>query len=68
MSGEAALIPELESEADESVTLSTQERGNSGGVDSSGHGDGDGFRGGVHAGLLGSTLLASTIFASLGHS
>jgi hypothetical protein len=43
VSGEAALVPELEGEADEGVTLGAQEGGDGGGVDSSGHGDGDGF-------------------------
>lgn len=43
VSGEAALVPELEGEADEGVALGAQECGNGGGVDSSGHGDGDGL-------------------------
>ncbi len=37
VSGEAALIPELEGEADEFVALSAQEGGDGGRVDSSGH-------------------------------
>ena len=40
--GETALVPELESEADERVSLGVQECGDGGGVDSSGHGYGDG--------------------------
>ena len=40
--GEAALVPELEGEADEGVALGVQERGDGGGVDASGHGYGDG--------------------------
>jgi hypothetical protein len=43
VSGEAALIPELEGEANEGVALGAQECGDGGGVDSSGHGDGDGL-------------------------
>ena len=43
VSCQAALVPELEREADESVPLGAQECGDSGGVDSSGHGDGDGL-------------------------
>ena len=43
--GEAALVPELEGEADEVVPLSAQEGGDGGGVDSSGHGYGDGVVG-----------------------
>ncbi len=41
VSGEAALVPELEGEADEGVALGAQQRGDGGGVDSSGHGYGD---------------------------
>ncbi len=40
--GEAALVPELEGEADEGMALGVEECGDGGGVDSSGHGDGDG--------------------------
>ena len=47
VAGEAALVPELEGEADESVALGTEERGDGGGVDSAGHGYGDGLGGGV---------------------
>ncbi len=43
VSGEAALVPELEGEADDLVTLGAQESGDGGGVDPSGHGYGDGF-------------------------
>jgi hypothetical protein len=43
VSGEAALVPELEGEADDLVALGAQECGDGGGVDSSGHGDGDGL-------------------------
>jgi hypothetical protein len=43
MTGEAALIPELESETDEGVPLGAQKCGYGGGVDSSGHGNGDGL-------------------------
>ena len=41
VAGEAALVPELEGEADEVVTLGAEQGGDGGGVDSSGHGDGD---------------------------
>ncbi len=47
VSGEAALVPELEGEADELVALRLEERGDRGGVDSAGHGYGDGLGGGV---------------------
>ena len=43
VSGEAALVPELEGEADDGVALGAQECGDGGGVDSSGHGYGDGL-------------------------
>jgi hypothetical protein len=43
MSGETALVPELEGETDEGVALGAQECGDGGGVDSSGHGYGDGL-------------------------
>jgi hypothetical protein len=43
VAGEAALVPELEGEADEGVALGAQECGDCGGVDSSGHGYGDGL-------------------------
>jgi hypothetical protein len=39
--GQTALVPELEGEADEGMTLGVQERGDGGGVDSSGHGYGN---------------------------
>ena len=38
VSGEAALVPELEGESDEGVALGAEQRGYGGGVDSSGHG------------------------------
>ena len=41
VTGEAALVPELEGEADDLVTLRAQECGDCGGIDSSGHGDCD---------------------------
>ncbi len=40
--GETALVPELEGETDEGVTLGVQERGDGGGVDAAGHGYGNG--------------------------
>ncbi len=40
---EAALVPELEGESDEGVALGAEKCGDGGGVDSSGHGYGDGF-------------------------
>jgi hypothetical protein len=43
VSGETALVPELEGETDEGVALSAQECGDGGGIDSSGHGYGDGL-------------------------
>ena len=43
VAGEAALIPELEGQADKGVALRVQKSGDGGGVDSSGHGYGDGF-------------------------
>jgi hypothetical protein len=43
MASESALIPELEGEADEILPLRAEQRGDSRGVDSSGHGDGDGL-------------------------
>jgi len=50
MAGEAALVPELEGEADEVVALRAQEGGYGGGVDASGHGYRDRVvRLGVHA-------------------
>ncbi len=41
VAGEAALVPELEGEADDLVAFGAQECGDGGGVDSSGHGDCD---------------------------
>ncbi len=43
VAGEAALVPELQGEADEGVALLAQESGDGRGVDAAGHGDGDGF-------------------------
>jgi hypothetical protein len=69
VSSEAALIPKLQGEADEGVALCAQECGDGGGVDSSGHGDGDGLPTGLgrgaHCWLLGSLFLylLSSIFA-----
>ena len=40
--GEAALVPELEGEADEGMSLGVEERGDGGGVDAAGHGYGNG--------------------------
>ncbi len=40
--GQAALVPELEGEADEGVSLGVEERGDGGGVDAAGHGYGNG--------------------------
>jgi len=40
--GEAALVPELESQADEGMSLGVEERGDGGGVDATGHGYGNG--------------------------
>jgi hypothetical protein len=40
--GEAALIPELEGEADKGMSLGVEQRGNGGGVDAAGHGHGNG--------------------------
>ena len=40
--GEAALVPELEGEADEGVSLGVEERGDGGGVDATRHGYGNG--------------------------
>jgi hypothetical protein len=45
MAGEAALVPELECEADEWVSLGVEERGDGGGIDAAGHGHGDGIEG-----------------------
>jgi hypothetical protein len=39
--GEAALIPELHGEADDRAVLLEEDRGDGGGVDTTGHGDGD---------------------------
>ena len=49
--GKAALVPQLQREANELVTLGVQQRGNRRGVDATGHGYSDrvvvpGFRGG----------------------
>ena len=52
VSGEAALVPELEGEADEGVALGAEQRGDGGGVDSSGHGYGDRVVGLLQASLL----------------
>jgi hypothetical protein len=41
VAGEAALVPELEGEADEGCPWRVQQRGDGGGVDSAGHGYGD---------------------------
>ena len=60
VSGEAALVPELEGEADDLVSLGAQECGDGGGVDSSGHGYGDGFALGLWA--VGILLLQSFCF------
>ena len=43
VASEAALVPELEGEADDGVALGAQKCGDGGGVDSSGHGYGDGL-------------------------
>ena len=43
--GEAALVPELQGKADEVVALGVEQRGDGGGVDSAGHGHGDGVIG-----------------------
>ena len=40
--GKAALVPELEGEADEGVSLGVEERGDGGGVDATRHGYGNG--------------------------
>jgi len=40
--GEAALVPELEGEADEGMSLGVQKRGDGGGIDAAGHGYCDG--------------------------
>ena len=63
VSGEAALVPELEGEADEVVALGAQEGGDGGGVDSSGHGDRDRV---VVLGGHGCGSFASSIFAFRG--
>jgi hypothetical protein len=39
--GEAALVPELHREADDSAALLLQKSGNGGRIDTAGHGDGD---------------------------
>ncbi len=39
--GEAALVPELEGEADDGVSLGVEQRSGGGGVDAAGHGHGD---------------------------
>jgi hypothetical protein len=53
VTGEAALVPELEGEADEVVALRAQERGYGGGVNASGHGYRDRVVGlGVHCFLV----------------
>ena len=62
VSGEAALVPELEGEADEGVALGAQERGDGGGVDSSGHGDGDRGVGLGHTGSIFADVGASADF------
>lgn len=41
VAGQATLVPKLKGEADEGVALGAKERGDSGGVDSAGHGYGD---------------------------
>ncbi len=41
VAGEAALVPELEGEADEGEAPGVEEGGDGGGVDAAGHGDGD---------------------------
>ncbi len=43
VTGESTLVPKLEGEADEGVSLRTQEGGDGGGVDASGHGYGNSF-------------------------
>ena len=43
VTGQAALVPELQRESDDGVALLAQQRGDGGGVDSSGHGNGDGL-------------------------
>jgi hypothetical protein len=40
--GEAALVPELEGEADEGMSLGVKQRGDGRRVDAAGHGHGDG--------------------------
>ena len=54
---EAALVPELQGEADDGVALGAEQRGDGGGVDAAGHGDGDGIVGlGLHGSSLSGTL------------
>ena len=66
VSGEAALVPELEGEADDGVALPAQECGDGGGVDSSGHGYGDGFAFVLGRGVHGVQLCSAlSIFAFL---
>jgi len=48
--GEAALIPELHGEADDGAILLEKNRGNGGGVDTTGHGYGDKARSGLGSG------------------
>ena len=43
LSGEAVLIPKLEGEADDVRSLSAEHGGDGGGIDTAGHGDGDGL-------------------------
>ena len=61
--GEAALVPELEGEADEVVALGAQEGRDGGGVDSSGHGYGDGLA--FDLGRGGHGCAAGSIFSFL---
>ena len=42
MAGETALVPELHREADDIVSLGAEHGRDGGGIDSTGHGDGDG--------------------------
>jgi hypothetical protein len=66
VSGEAALVPELEGEADEGVALGAEKCGDGGGVDSSGHGDGDGLGLGGHDALLQFCSFYFRIFVDFG--
>ena len=63
MASEAALVPELEGEADEGMALGAEQCGDGGGVDSSGHGDGDGLA--LVLGRCGHGVALLTLFSHL---